>query len=52
MHKIINGYKIYFQPLHMFRQINCYSQEVFDKELQMLTASKYTQGIHKRMVQF
>jgi hypothetical protein len=23
MHKIINEYKMYFQPLHMFRQINC-----------------------------
>jgi hypothetical protein len=26
MHKIINKYKMYLQPLHMFRQINCLPQ--------------------------
>jgi hypothetical protein len=44
MHKIINKYKIYFQPLHMFRQMSCHPQGVFIKELQVLTASKYTIG--------
>jgi low affinity Fe/Cu permease len=40
MHKIIN--KMYLQPLNMFRQINCYPQGVFIKELQLLIATKYT----------
>jgi hypothetical protein len=38
-HKIINKYKMYLQPLHMFRQINCHPQGVFIKELQVLIAS-------------
>jgi hypothetical protein len=42
IHKIINKYKMYLQPLHMFRQINCHPQGVFIKELQVLIASKYT----------
>jgi hypothetical protein len=42
MHKIINKYKMYLQPLHMFRQINCHPQGVFIKELQVLIAFKYT----------
>jgi hypothetical protein len=42
MHKIINKYKIYLQPLHMFQDMNCHSQGVFIKKLQVLTASKYT----------
>jgi hypothetical protein len=41
MHKIINKYEIYLQPLHMFRQINCHPQGVFIKELEVLIASKY-----------
>jgi hypothetical protein len=44
MHKIINKYKMYFQPLHMFWQMDCHPQGVFIKELQVLTASKYTIG--------
>jgi hypothetical protein len=39
-HKIINKYKMYLQPLHMFRQINCHPRGVFIKELQVLIASK------------
>jgi hypothetical protein len=44
MHKIIKKYKMYFQPLHMFRQVNCHPQGVFIKELQVrvLNGSKYT----------
>jgi hypothetical protein len=42
MHKIIGKYKMYFQPLHMFRQVNCHLQGVFIEELQVFTASKYT----------
>jgi hypothetical protein len=41
MHTIINKYKMYLQPLHMFRQTSCHPQEVFVKELQVLIASKY-----------
>ena len=41
MHKIIKKHKVYFQPLHMFRQVNCNSQGVFVKELQVLIAFKY-----------
>ena len=41
-HKIINKYKMYSQPLHMFRHINCHPQGVFIKELQVLIAPKYT----------
>ena len=41
-HKIINKYKMYSQPLYMFRHINCHPQGVFIKELQVLIASKYT----------
>jgi hypothetical protein len=41
MHKIINKNKIYLQPLHMFRQINCHLQGVSIKELQERTASKH-----------
>ena len=41
MHKIINKNNMYFQPLHMFRQVNCHPQEVFIKELQVLIAFKY-----------
>jgi hypothetical protein len=41
MHAIINKYKMYLQPLHMFRQINCHPQGVSIKELQVRTASKY-----------
>jgi hypothetical protein len=37
-------YKMYLQPLHMFRQINCHPQDVSIKELQARTASKYTIG--------
>jgi hypothetical protein len=44
MHKIINTYKMYLQPLRMFRQINCRPQEVSIKELQARPASKYTIG--------
>jgi hypothetical protein len=36
MHKIINKYKMYLQPLHMFRQINCHPQGVSIKELQVI----------------
>jgi hypothetical protein len=36
MHTIINKYKMYLQPLYMFRQINCHPQGVFIKELQAL----------------
>ena len=39
MHKIFKKYKMYFQPLHMFRQMNCHPQGVFIKEVQVLTAS-------------
>jgi hypothetical protein len=42
MHKIIGMYKTYFQPLHMFRQIDCHFQGVYIRELQVLTASTYT----------
>jgi hypothetical protein len=42
MQKIIKKYKMYLQPLHMFRQINFHPQGVFIKELQVRTASKYT----------
>jgi hypothetical protein len=42
MHKIINKYKVYLQPLHMFQQINFHPQGVFIKELQVLIATKYT----------
>jgi hypothetical protein len=41
-HKIINKYKLYLQPLRMFRQINYHPQWVFIKELQVLIASRYT----------
>jgi hypothetical protein len=44
MHKIINKYKMYLQPLHMFLQINCHPQGVFIEELHVRTASKYTIG--------
>jgi hypothetical protein len=33
---------MYFQPLHMFRQMNCHPLGVFIKGLQELTASSYT----------
>jgi hypothetical protein len=36
MRKIINKYKMYLQPLPMYRQINCHRNEVFIKELQVL----------------
>jgi hypothetical protein len=42
MNKIINKYKMYLQPLHMFRQRNCHRQGLFIKELQVLIALKYT----------
>jgi hypothetical protein len=42
MHKIISKHKMYLQPLHMFRQINCHTQGVFIKGLQVFIASKYT----------
>jgi hypothetical protein len=42
IHKIIDKYKMYLQPLHMFRQINCHPQWVFIIELQVRIASKYT----------
>jgi hypothetical protein len=42
MRKIINKYKMYLQPLHMFRQINCHAHGVVIEELQVLIASKYT----------
>jgi hypothetical protein len=34
MRKIFGKCKIYFQPLHMFRQIDCHPQGVHIKELQ------------------
>jgi hypothetical protein len=42
MHKIIGKCKICFQPLHMFRQIDCHLQGVYITELQVLSVSKYT----------
>jgi hypothetical protein len=42
MHNIIIKYKMYLQPLLMFRQINCHPHGVFIKQLQVLIASKYT----------
>ena len=42
MHKFINTYKMYLQPLHMFRQVNCHPQGASIKELQVLIAFKYT----------
>jgi hypothetical protein len=42
MHKTINKYKMYLQPLHTFQQINCHPQGVLIKELQVLIASKQT----------
>jgi hypothetical protein len=42
MLKIIGKYTIYFQPLRMFQQIDCHLQGVCIKELQVLSASKYT----------
>jgi hypothetical protein len=42
MHKTINKYKMYLQPLRMLRQINFHPQGVSIKELQVCTASKYT----------
>jgi hypothetical protein len=44
MHKIINKNRTYFQPLHMFRRMNCHPQGVLIKELQVLTASIYKIG--------
>jgi hypothetical protein len=44
MHKIINKYEVYLQPLHMFRQINCHPHGVSIKDLQVRTESKYTIG--------
>jgi hypothetical protein len=44
MRKIINKYKMYLQPVHMFQQINCHPQGVSIKELHARTASKYTIG--------
>jgi hypothetical protein len=35
MQKIIDKYKMYLQPLHMFRQINCHPQGASIKELQV-----------------
>jgi hypothetical protein len=42
MHKIFGKYKMYFQPLHMFWQVNCHIQGVFIRELQVPFTSKYT----------
>jgi hypothetical protein len=42
MHKLINKYEMYLQPLHMFRQLHCHPQGIFIKELQVLIAYKYT----------
>jgi hypothetical protein len=42
MHKIINKYKMYLQPLYMFLQNNCHPQGVFIRELQVIIASKCT----------
>jgi hypothetical protein len=39
MQKIIGKHKMYFQPLNMFRQMNCHLQGVFIRELQVLSAS-------------
>jgi hypothetical protein len=44
MYKKINKYKMYLQPLHMFRQINYRLQGVSIQELQARPASKYTIG--------
>jgi hypothetical protein len=41
MQKISDKYKMYLQPLHMFRQTNCHPQGIFIKELQVLIAYKY-----------
>jgi hypothetical protein len=41
MHKIIGKNKIYIQPLHMFRQIDCYLHGVYIRELQVLCEFKY-----------
>jgi hypothetical protein len=41
LHTIINKYKMYLQPLRMFRQINCHHEGVFIKE-QVHIASECT----------
>jgi hypothetical protein len=33
---------MYFQPLHMFRQMNCHLHGVFIRELQVFSVSKNT----------
>jgi hypothetical protein len=42
IHKIIGNFKTYLEPLHMFRQIDCHLRRVCIRELQVLSASKYT----------
>ena len=42
IHKIIDKCKIFFQPLHMLWQIDCHLQGVYIRELEVLSASKYT----------
>jgi hypothetical protein len=42
VHRIINKNKMHFQPLHMFRQMNCHPQGALIKEVQVLIASNYT----------
>ena len=42
MHKIIDIYKMYLSPLHMFQQTSCHLQGVFSTELQEHFTSKYT----------
>ena len=53
MHKTINKYKMYLQPVHVFRQINFHPQWVSIKEVQVRTASKYTiRGFTELFTQF
>jgi hypothetical protein len=41
MHKIIDIYKMYLSPLHMFQQMSCHLQGGFSGELQERFTCKY-----------
>jgi hypothetical protein len=55
MYKIINKYKMYLKPVHMFRQITCHPQGILSRNFkyilhsntQMLVLSyKYLRGLN------
>jgi hypothetical protein len=49
-HKIINKYKMYFQPLYMFRQVNCHLQGYLSRNFKYVLHSNTNSWFYSRNI--